>query len=82
MKTPIRKRQLRCLVPHHRRHPQLILGALWPARHGPQIIIAVDAYHIARRLEFHHTPKHRSWLNMAETELSVFSKQYLKGVLR
>jgi DDE superfamily endonuclease len=25
------------------------------------------------RLEFHHTPKHGSWLNMAETELSVLS---------
>ena len=39
------------------------------------------ARHIARRLEFHHTPKHGSWLNMAEIELSVFSKQCLKGRL-
>ena len=36
----------------------------------------VEARRIARRLEFHHTPKHGSWLNMAEIELSVFSKQY------
>ena len=28
---------------------------------------------IAKRLEFHHTPVHGSWLNMAEIELSVFS---------
>ena len=33
---------------------------------------------VARRLEFHHTPKHGSWLNMAEIELSVFSKQCLR----
>jgi len=28
-------------------------------------------------LEIHYTPKHGSWLNMAETELSVLSKQCL-----
>ena len=39
----------------------------------------VEARRIARRLEFHHTPKHGSWLNMAEIELSVFSKQCLRG---
>jgi len=39
----------------------------------------VLARHIARRLEFHYTPKHGSWLNMAEIELSVFSKQALRG---
>ena len=36
----------------------------------------------ARRLtycfEFHYTPKHGSWLNMAEIEFSVFSRQCLK----
>ncbi len=36
-----------------------------------------EARRIARRLEFHHTPKHGSWLNMAEIEFSVFSKQCL-----
>jgi DDE superfamily endonuclease len=29
------------------------------------------------RLEFHNTPKHGSWLNMAETELSVLANQCL-----
>ena len=29
------------------------------------------------RLEIHHTPKHGSWLNMAEIELSVLSRQCL-----
>lgn len=33
---------------------------------------------LAERLEIHHTPKHGSWLNMAETELSVLSRQCLE----
>ncbi len=37
----------------------------------------VKAWRIARRLEFHHTPKHGSWLNMAEIESSVFRRQCL-----
>ena len=32
---------------------------------------------IVRRLEFRHTPKHGSWLNMAEIELSVLARQCL-----
>ena len=32
---------------------------------------------LAARLEIHHTPKHGSWLNMAETELSILSRQCL-----
>jgi len=36
-----------------------------------------EARRIRKRLEFHHTPKHGSWLNMAEIEFSVFSKQCL-----
>lgn len=35
------------------------------------------ARRIARKLEFHHTPKHGSWLNMAEIELSVLEEQCL-----
>src|SRR4029077_6455311 len=33
---------------------------------------------IAEKLEIHHTPKHGSWLNMAEIELSVLSRQCLE----
>jgi transposase len=33
-----------------------------------------EARRILKRLEFHFTPKHGSWLNMAEIELSVFSR--------
>ena len=35
------------------------------------------ARRIAERLEVHHTPKHGSWLNMAEIELSVLGRQCL-----
>jgi hypothetical protein len=36
-----------------------------------------QARRILERLEIHHTPKHGSWLNMAEIELSVLSGQCL-----
>jgi len=35
------------------------------------------ARRLAEKLEIHHTPKHGSWLNMAEIELSVLSRQCL-----
>ena len=38
-----------------------------------------EARRIVKRLEFHHTPKHASWLNMAEIEFSVLSRACLKG---
>ncbi len=36
-----------------------------------------EARRILRRLEFHFTPKHASWLNMVEIEIGVLSKQCL-----
>jgi hypothetical protein len=36
-----------------------------------------EARRIAKKLEFHHTPKHGSWLNIAELEFSVLSRQCL-----
>lgn len=39
---------------------------------APEIALA-----LAARLEIHYTPKHGSWLNMAETELSILSRQCL-----
>lgn len=35
------------------------------------------ARELARRLEIHHTPKHGSWLNIAEIELSAMTAQCL-----
>jgi hypothetical protein len=37
----------------------------------------VEARRITRKLEFHYTPKHGSWLNMAECELAVLAGQCL-----
>lgn len=36
-----------------------------------------EALSLAKRLEIHHTPKHGSWLNIAEIELSSLSRQCL-----
>ena len=43
-----------------------------------QIFSPEEARRLASRLEFHYTPKHGSWLNMAEIEWSVLSRQALK----
>jgi transposase len=37
-----------------------------------------EARRILRKLEFHFTPKHGSWLNMAEIEISVLGRQCLR----
>ena len=37
-----------------------------------------EARRLVKRFEFHFTPKHGSWLNMAKIELSVLSRQCLK----
>ena len=36
-----------------------------------------EAKRLAERIELHHTPKHGSWLNIAEIELSVLGRQCL-----
>jgi DDE superfamily endonuclease len=38
---------------------------------------AKRAKRLLKRIEWHHTPKHASWLNMAEIEISVLTKQCL-----
>lgn len=49
--------------------------------HGPASFYAAfqpeEARRLVERFEFHFTPKHGSWLNMAEIELSVLSRQCL-----
>lgn len=47
------------------------LASLYEA-FAPEVALA-----LAARLEIHYTPRHGSWLNMAETELSVLSRQCL-----
>lgn len=49
--------------------------------HNPAALYEVfepaEARRLLDRLEFHYTPKHGSWLNMAEIEFSVLSRQCL-----
>ena len=49
--------------------------------HTPAALYSVfaptEARRITRKLEFHYTPKHGSWLNMAECELAVLAGQCL-----
>ena len=47
------------------------MGSLYQAFEPAQ------ARRLAGRLEVHYTPKHGSWLNIAESELSVFTRQCL-----
>jgi transposase len=42
-----------------------------------EAFVPEEARRLLKRLEFHYTPKHGSWLNMAEIELSVLSRQCL-----
>jgi hypothetical protein len=48
------------------------------ATHKPAALYEVfppsEARRLLKRLEFHYTPKHGSWLNMAEIELSVYAR--------
>ena len=50
--------------------------------HSPAALYAAfppaEARRILSKLEFHYTPKHASWLNMVEIELSVLVHQCLK----
>ena len=49
--------------------------------HGPasfyEAFTPEEARRLTERFEFHYTPKHGSWLNMAEIEFSVLSRQCL-----
>ena len=49
--------------------------------HGPasfyEAFAPEEARRLAERFAFHYTPKHGSWLNMAEIELSVLNRQCL-----
>ena len=48
-------------------HPALLYEAFEPS----------EARRIAERLEIHYTPKHGSWLDMAEIEIGVMARQCL-----
>lgn len=50
--------------------------------HGPHVLYErfapVEARRLAERFEWHYTPEHGSWLNVAEIELSVLERQCLR----
>lgn len=74
--------QMRALVDEHFPHATCIRVVLDNLNtHTPAALYdafpAEEARRILRRLEFHYTPKHGSWLNMAEIELSVLGRQCL-----
>jgi hypothetical protein len=50
--------------------------------HGPGSLYdafePAEARRLVEKLEFHYTPKHGSWLNMAEIELSILQRQCLQ----
>jgi hypothetical protein len=48
-----------------------VIGSLYKA------FPAAEARKLAKRIEIHYTPKHGSWLNIAEIELSVLERQCL-----
>ncbi len=74
--------QMRWLVDHGyptARRIRVVLDNL--NSHKPEALYeafpAPEARRVVRKLEFHYTPKHASWLNMAELELSVLARQCL-----
>ena len=74
--------QMRWLVDHgypNAARVRVVLDNL--STHTPEALYETfppaQARRILRKLEFHYTPKHGSWLNMAELELSVLARQCL-----
>lgn len=47
-----------------------------------EVFEPAEARRLAEKLEIHYTPKHGSWLNMAEIELSVLARQCLARRLK
>jgi hypothetical protein len=74
-------RQLKRLSEHYAKAEQIRIVLDNLNTHTPACLYeafpADEARRLIRRLEFHHTPRHGSWLNTAEAELSVLSKQCL-----
>jgi hypothetical protein len=60
--------QIRLVTDNLNTHSPAALYATFPAE---------EARRIARKVEWHYTPKHASWLDMAEVEISVLGRQCL-----
>ena len=61
-------RRIHLVLDNHNTHNEKSLLETFAAKQAKQLL---------RRMEWHHTPKHASWLNMAEIEISVLTKQCL-----
>ena len=66
---------------HYREADKLVLVMDQLNTHSPaslyEAFAPAEAKRLADRLEIHHTPKHGSWLNIAEIELSALTRQCL-----
>jgi transposase len=60
--------QIRVVLDNLSTHTPAALYAAFPASEARRLI---------RRIEFHYTPKHASWLNMVEIEIGVLKRQCL-----
>jgi hypothetical protein len=60
--------KIRVVLDNLNPHPPAALYEVFPP---------ADARRLLRKLEFHRTPVHGSWLNMAEIELAVLARQCL-----
>jgi transposase len=75
-------RQMKALVEVHYPEAEVIAVVLDNlSTHSPAALYRTfrpeEALRLLKRLEFHYTPKHGSWLNMAELEFSVLGRQCL-----
>ncbi len=73
---------VRALIDVHYPHAEKIVLVMDNLNiHSPASLYAAfppaEAKRLADRLEIHHTPKHGSWLNMAEIELGILQRQCL-----
>jgi transposase len=74
--------QMRALADDHYPNAPIIAVVLDNlSTHSPaalyQTFPPAQARRLVKRLEFHYTPKHGSWLNMAELEFAILSRQCL-----
>lgn len=74
--------QMRALADEHYPDAPVIAVVLDNlSTHSPaalyQTFPPAEARRLVKRLEFHYTPKHGSWLNMAELEFAILSRQCL-----
>ena len=74
--------QLRIMVDEHYPDAEIVVLVVDNLNtHGPWVLYEAfspeEAERIAKRIDWHYTPEHGSWLNMAEIELSVLQVQCL-----